>query len=328
MPNTESRYERLDEIERLLARHPRGMTTGELARALGVNISTIARDLAFLESRGTGLIHEGRRYLLDHRRTLYTVKLTTDEMLALYLAARLLSRHSDKHNPHVVRALEKLADALRTKSPLIAQHIDMAANAVRDRRQRPVYVEALHVVARGWAEGRTVTFRYRDGKGEITERIFAPYYLEPSGIGYACYAIGFDYVKEGLRTFKIERMTEPRLTEERFTIPDTFDPQRQLANAWGVIWRDEGSIDVTLRFAPSVVERLKESVWHHSQTLQDLPDGSCLFTVQVGSTLEMKPWIRQWGEDVVVIAPPELRAEVAEEAAWTARGYGYTVQDV
>lgn len=145
--------------------------------------------------------------------------------------------------------------------------------------------------------------------------------MEPSGIGYACHVIGFDVKKKCLRTFKIERMTEPRLTDDHFDIPDSFDPQRQLANAWGVIWRDEGSIDVTLRFAPAVVERVKESVWHHSQRLEDLPDGACLFTVQVGSTMEMKPWIRQWGADVVVLAPPELRAEVAEEARRTTAAY-------
>jgi len=130
MTRTDSRYERLDDIERKLARRPEGWTTGELAREFGVDADTIRRDLIDLDRMGAGTCKVGRRYILDHRRSLHSVKLSNDEALALYLAARLLSRHSDEHNPHVVRSLQKLADALRSKSPLIAQHVDLAANAV------------------------------------------------------------------------------------------------------------------------------------------------------------------------------------------------------
>lgn len=106
MDKIESRYERLDAIERLLARSADGLTTGDLANQLNVSVDTIGRDLTMLESRGTGLLKYGRRWTIDHRRSIHAVKLTTDEVLALYLAARLLSRHSDEHNPHVVQALE------------------------------------------------------------------------------------------------------------------------------------------------------------------------------------------------------------------------------
>lgn len=325
---TESKYERLDAIERCLARRPSGMTTGELARELGVNVSTILRDFRLLEGRGTGLIQEGRRYILDHRRALHTIKMTNDEVLALYLAARLLSRHSDEHNPHVVRALDKLSDALQSKSPLVAEHIARAASAVRERRVRREYIEALEVITQAWATGRKVRLRYRSySKDETTERTFAPYFIEPSGIGYACHVIGFDELRGELRTFKVERIHEAVLTGEPFTIPADFDPQQLLVSAWGVIWRDAGAIEVTLRFAPEVVRRVKESVWHFSQRLEDLPDGSCLFTVRVGSTMEMKPWIRQWGAAVTVVAPEHLRAELVAEVRAMARAYGLSPGD-
>ncbi|HWQ11345.1 MAG TPA: WYL domain-containing protein [Roseiflexaceae bacterium] len=323
MPATESRYERLDAIERRLAQRPEGWTTGELARELGVDPSTIFRDLTLLESRGTGLIQQGRRYILDHRRSLHAVKLTSNEVLALYLAARLLSRHSDEHNPHVVKALEKLADSLSIRSPLMARHIAQAAAAVQERRTRREYVTALEALTQGWAERRKVRLRYRSyTKDETTERTFAPYFIEPSGIGYACYVIGHDDLRGTVRTLKVERIHEAQLTDERYVVPDDFDPQRLLASAWGVVWRAEGEIEVTLRFAPSVVRRVKESVWHHSQRIEDLPDGACLFTVRVGSTLELKPWVRQWGSAVSVIGPPEFRDEIAAEVREMARLYG------
>ena len=323
MRTPEDRLERIEQIERKLAQRPEGWTTGELAREFQVDPSTIFRDLAVLESMGTGLITKGRRYLLDHRRSLHSVKLSLNELLAIYLAVRLLSRHSDEHNPHVVKALEKLADAVRAKSPLIARHIDQAATAVRSRQTRREYVEALEVLTQGWAEGKKVRLRYRSySKDETTERTFAPYFIEPSGIGYACYVIGYDELRGALRTLKVERVYDAQLTEDRFTIPESFDPQHLLASAWGVIWRDEGEIEVTLRFAPSVVRRVKESTWHHSQRVEDLPDGSCLFTVKVGSTQELKPWVRGWGAAVEVLSPSTFREEVIEEVKEMARIYG------
>jgi len=323
MRTPESRLERIEQIERKLSQRPTGWTTGELAREFQVDPSTIHRDLSALERMGTGLIKQGRRYLLDHRRSLHNLKLSINELLAIYLAVRLLSRHSDEHNPHVVKALEKLADTLRAKSPLFARHIDQAATAVRTRKIRREYVEALEVLTQGWAEGKKVRLRYRSyTKDETTERTFAPYFIEPLGIGYACYVIGYDELRSALRTLKIERVYDAQLTEDRFTIPESFDPQRLLAAAWGVIWRDEGEIEVTLRFAPSVVRRVKESIWHHSQRIEDLPDGSCLFTVKIGSIQEVKPWIRGWGAAVEVLSPSEFRQEMIEEVQEMARMYG------
>jgi proteasome accessory factor B len=57
----------------------------------------------------------------------------------------------------------------------MAGHIARAADAVRARRVRREYVEALEVLTQGWAEGRKVRLRYRSySKDETTERTFAP----------------------------------------------------------------------------------------------------------------------------------------------------------
>jgi predicted DNA-binding transcriptional regulator YafY len=54
---------------------------------------------------------------------------------------------------------------------------------------------------------------------------------------------------------------------------------------------------------------VKESVWHPSQVITDLPGGGCVMTLQVGSPLEVTPWIRSWGPDVEVLEPDSLRNE-------------------
>lgn len=315
MKRFESRLERLDAIERTLAQSAGGLTSGTLAHQLGVNRSTIHRDLYALERRGTGLVKEGRRWRLDHRRSLYGAKFTPYELVALYIGARLLSRHSDEQNPHVIKALEKLADALRAHSPLVANHLAAAASTVHARPARPAFVAAFEALTIGWIERRKVSLTYSSYRDDTpTDRLFAPYFVEPVGLGFSCYAIGMDELRGELRTLKLERIRTARVTDERFTLPDRFDPYRLLASAWGIMWSSEELEEVRLRFHPRVVRRVKESYWHPSQEIQELPDGSCIFIVRIGNTLELRPWIRQWGADVEVLAPQHLRDELAEEA--------------
>ena len=83
---------RLMEIEALLRRHPAGLTSRELAESLEVDSSTIRRDLARLSSAGVELRKRGRRYQLSFHQAMRSLRLTPDEVLALYLACRLLSR--------------------------------------------------------------------------------------------------------------------------------------------------------------------------------------------------------------------------------------------
>ena len=75
------------------------------------------------------------------------------------------------------------------------------------------------------------------------ERLFKPYFIEPSVVGFSTYVISFDHHRHAFRTFKIERV---RLTADTYTFPATFE----LAGAWGVNWRDGGEpTDVTLGFS-------------------------------------------------------------------------------
>src|SRR5437660_1624971 len=83
---------RLVELEALLRRHPAGLTSSELAESLGVDASTIRRYLARLSSVGVEIRKRGRRYHISFHRAARSLRLTPDEVLALYLACRLLSR--------------------------------------------------------------------------------------------------------------------------------------------------------------------------------------------------------------------------------------------
>ncbi|MCU0495543.1 MAG: WYL domain-containing protein [Chloroflexaceae bacterium] len=221
--------------------------------------------------------------------------------------ARLLAHHSDEHNPHIVSALDKLSAGLPDLT--VSSHLKLVADVVRERPLRAAYIRTLEVLTRAWADKRMVLLRYRDASGKTTERTLAPYFLEVSRSEPASYVIGFDRLRNTLRTFKIERIETAELLEERYTIPEDFNPYHYLANSWGVI--DDASVEVHLRFNPTAAPRVRESVWHHSQRLQECADGGCELLMTVGGIREIRSWVLGWGADVEVLAPTELRDEVA-----------------
>ena len=320
---SDNRAERLLRIERILYdAPPEGLAPGQVAERCKINRSTVWRDIKSLENNGVPIWKEKGHYGILREQYVTSVRLNLHEATALFLATRLLSRYSDENHPHVARAMEKLAAAM--PKDMMQQHIQRAADLVRERRERPEFTRMLERLTEAWAERKQVRLWQRaDDKQPAKVRLFEPYFLEPSGVGYALYVIGYDHLRQDIRTFKVERLQRVEVTDDHFQVPKDFDPYRYLHNAWGINWGSGEQIEVRLKFPPGrVTQRVKESEWHITQAVEDLPDGGCILSVRVGATLEMKPWIRQWGCECEVISPPELRAEIAEEMRRAAALYG------
>ncbi len=310
MDRIQSKAARLSRLERLLYNAPQGLRVADLAERSGVDRRTIYRDLFSLEEMGVPIWEDAGRYGITRERYLSTVRLNLNEAIALYFAARLLSHHSDEHNPHVVAVLQKLAAGLPDGT--ISSHLAQVSEVIRRRILRSDYILALETITRAWADRRKVRIRYRAATGEATERVICPYFLEVSRSEPAAYVIAQDDLRGALRTFKLERIIDAEAMDASYTIPDSFDPYVHLASAWGIM--DDAEVEVQLRFSPAVAARVKESIWHHSQRVHDLADGGCDLFLRVGGTREMRSWVLGWGADVEVLMPAALRDEVHEHA--------------
>ena len=321
MPERESlkKAERLSKLTYLLYRHPRGLTVREMARFCGVSRRTIQRDLQSFDRMGVPLWQAKDRYGVIEGYFLLPLALNLNEAAALYLAARLLARYSDQQNPYVVSALAKLAGVL---PEVIAAHVQRSVQALAYKQHNPNFDAVFQTVTLGWATGRKVRIWHQAAHSEnVHEYLVCPYFVEPSSEGYATYLIGHSSYFEDVHTFKMERIHRAALTDETFEPPPDFDGPALLAPCWGVMFGHE-PVEVRLRFSPRVTRRVKESVWHPTQDIEDCADGGCIFSVRVSMPLEMKPWIRGWGPDCEVLAPEELRREVAAEAGRMIVAYG------
>jgi proteasome accessory factor B len=280
----------------------------DLVDRLEVDRRTVYRDLDFLGEQGVPVWQQNGRFGINRTRYLATVRLSFHEAMALVLAGLLLSRTIDEHNPHVATALRKLAVTL--PNPLTSQ-LERAARRVQTHGDGQQQVEVLEGIAEGWANQQKVKVGYRSPRsGELRDRVFAPYALEPTPSGI--YVIAHDDRADDLRTYKLDRLEYVSVLEETFAIPAKFDPEVYLSSGWRIM-SGEGMMEVVLKFNAAVTSHVKERKWHATQRLEILEDGGCLLRVEIAEPLEMQPWIRSWGAQVEVLSPTWLRKQIAEE---------------
>ncbi|MGE5597323.1 MAG: helix-turn-helix transcriptional regulator, partial [Hyphomicrobiales bacterium] len=198
------RATRLIEIERRLRANPAGLTVRQLADATGYSTRTIQRDLIALESElGAPLMEaSGRRWrLMPGSTPIGAVRFTLHEARAIFLATRLLLRHSDERDNDGISALEKLADAL---PPPLSYQLRSAAEQLKAKPENRNASLILRVLTEAWATSQTVAIRYRSQHARnVRQTELDPYILEPSPNGAAIYVIGYSSEHRQVRTFKL-----------------------------------------------------------------------------------------------------------------------------
>lgn len=317
----DNKIARLQQIESLLLDHPEGLTQAELARRLGVNRSTIHRNLIDV---GSYVYEEDGRCFIDRKAYLVSVRFNLHEALSIHLAARLLTQTLDRQNPNAASALRKLGMALDRLAPLISEHLARSADAIEEdaRWQDANYLRILEILTMSWAERRKVRIWFSGSSEEpVREFVFSTYYIEPVAAGRSTYAIGLRQPPDEVRTFKIERIQRAEMLRETFSIPGDFDPSALLHDAWGIWYTGHEPVDVILKFGPRATKRVGETRWHRSEQVMPQADGSLLWRALIAEPREMLPWIRGWGAEVEVIAPPELREALIHEVRLMAETY-------
>jgi proteasome accessory factor B len=311
-----AKHDRLARFYRVLhylQAHPEGATPDAIAGFVGMSRRTVYRDLQALETEiDIPLWSEGGKWGIVPGAFLPPLRLTLDEAVAFFFAARLTAQFADRYDPDTGAAFQKLAEIL---PPVVAQHLERTIDVLASRPADERQTRNLRLLARAWAERRVVELTYdvatySPGRPPRRARVH-PYLLEASATTRALYLIGFDESRDAIRTFKLQRILEMSLTPDVFEAPDPRLVQESLSPAWGVI-ADQEEVEVVLRFDPEIAGRVTETTWHPTERVSREPDGSVVWRCRVSGTLEIRRWILQWGSQVLVLEPAELRDQMAE----------------
>lgn len=320
--------ERLMKLEQILLESPEGLTRAEVGRRMGVHRATAARYIDELSEVEPVLEISAGRFGINVNHYLPRLRISIHEATALFLAAQLIGDHADRFNPHAAIAIRALGRAFDPIAPRVAANLEAEADRMErlaDGRRDERFVNNLEVTTQAWAEGRLVEIlNYSIQRRQHSEYICGIDSIVPYAAGNTLHVVATIEGEDGPRTFRLDRIRTVRLVEpiRRYQPAAPFVRDEDFADTWGIWTGDDEPVDVELKFYADVARRVKETRWHRSQLIEELPDGDLIWRARIAEPRNMYPWIRGWGANVEIIRPVELRKEFREEVRCMSRIYG------
>lgn len=170
----------------------------------------------------------------------------------------------------------------------------------------------LAIIRESVTAGVQVEFDYLGLRGERVSRRVDPLRVESLDADW--YLRGWCHLREAVRTFRIDRISEPRLTREPVSFSSRdFDLSDTLFEAS----RDD--VTVTLDVAPSALPLLADYIPEGAPTSEVL--GRVRTTISVPHFHGLKRLVAGLAGMATVVGPPEARAAAAEWAGVAAKRY-------
>jgi len=291
-----------------------GQNAKGLAGACGVTRRTIFRDLETLKAAGVPLEFDAdsQRYMIPTAFFLPPTNLTAAEALSLIAVTSELGADSGLPflEPARTAALKlesslpaALRDELRAMTRSI--HIRTGPTNPLDGKEA-VYQQLIDAIA----GRRVVRIEYASlTEWEKISTKLRPYRLMFSRRSW--FVIGRSSAHRDVRTFNVGRIDALKPLREKYVIPKSFSLDKYLGNAWNLIPGNGADHQVVIRFQPLVAQNVAEVVWHQTQELRPLKDGSLEFKAQVSGLSEIAWWVLGYGDQAEVIKPARLRKIVA-----------------
>lgn len=311
MANTSSRTLRLLS---LLQTH-RYWPGDELASRLEVSIRTLRRDIDRLRELGYPVqasrgVDGG--YQLAAGAALPPLLLDDEEAVALAVGLQTAAQGAVAGIAESsVRALAKVVQVM---PPKLRRQVD----AVRTATQSPTWGDSgpavessvLVALAQACRDTERLEFGYTAAGGEVTQRHVEP--LRLVRLGRRWYLVAYDLVRHDWRSFRLDRLADPRRTGVRFR-------PRELPAADAVSFVQAGMRNQptpyaieALVHAPAQRVRARVGRW---ATVESVDEGSCRVLMRSDSFEWPALALGSLGAEFTVIDPPELLTYLHEWAA-------------
>lgn len=277
------------------------ITAPELAECFEVSRRTINRDIEDLCKAGIPIITRqgigGGISIMDGYRMDRTV-LTSKDMQAILAGLRSLDSVSGSH--YYGQLMEKLqsgsSDFVSGRDSIL---IDLSS------WYKESLTPKIGMIQTAIEEKRLLTFQYYAPKGE-SNRVIESYYLVFKWSSW--YIWGFCTERKDFRLFKLNRMDQVKILQDRFVGRDVPLPNLSSERIF------PKKIIVKALFAPEMKWRLIEEFGPSCFTEQ--PDKKLLFTIEYTDKESLLQWLLTFGSSVQLLEPEFIRNElkiIAEE---------------
>ena len=268
----------------------------DVLRDLGVPVEVGSTD-AWEVDQGYR-IPKDRYYLPD-------IEFTEEEIAALFVAAQTPGT-TEEDAGQAVRKLQSGVEPsvlARMSGGPVAAGADVPAGRLR-------------AVTEGIGARRALRFDYRAASGDVATRHVDPYSLVwRSG---RWYVVGLDRDRGEVRSFRLSRFrSDPVQEGEAPAPPEGFDGRDHLrAGPWSP---PEDSIEARVALSPDVAWWAVSSATG-ADVVGTRDDGWVEVSLPTERGAAFTSWALSFGPDLIVLSPPELRADVVERLEAAAGG--------
>jgi predicted DNA-binding transcriptional regulator YafY len=257
-------------------------------------------------------------YYSDNSFALPASEPTQEEMLAILLAQNILSNSAQGVISRQIRSFGR---------KLFGKHGVFGVTEKRFRESfssswneyAPAQGQVFKKVMKALIENRLLTFIYASPLDKfVKKRTVEPHHLQHYMGNWGL--VGFCHLRNEWRWFMLSRMSEVDACFDTFIPKPKTQWNNQLEGGFG-IFQGEELIQVKLHFNAFRAPWIREQIWHKEQQMEEMGDGSLVLSFPVCKFHEVKMRILQFGGDVLVLEPEELRKEIFREAKKTCRNY-------
>ena len=303
--------ERVAQLELLLRSHPEGLRRAEIARRLGVHRSTISRYVEDL-SKHIDIYEDNNLIKIKEKEEDSTpLELSIYESLAFNMSAEALAASSEMQNPHLASGLRKIAMNMRSYAPKISENVLALADSIdskliSNRAISGKYNEIMEVLIDCWVSGRIARISATLPDKEEIE--IAPYFIgfkdEADGRKPMTVTGRLRHTKD-IITLDIANITEARMLDETYTIPDNLKPftKQDKKDDMDVI----DMVPLTLLIQEKSALNSFSTLVHGKPTFERNDKGALICHFDVENSIELMLRIIQCGTSVTILGPESYR---------------------
>lgn len=309
---------RFFQLHRLLDGRRTPLPRREIEEALGCSTSTVKRLVNELRNYGAPIevvAGKGYRYQSGAGFSLPGLSLSAPELSALLLAHQLIGDVDEAHFKPLQQGVESILAGAGL--PVAAMAGRLRIKPTRSRGEPP----CLPAVLDALLTRRRLNIDYHGrsrGSDAPSRRDIAPQRLTRYRDRW--YLDAWCYLRRDLRSFALERIQSAKPIEG-----ECDEVSHEVLNLWTDaaygIFNGPGRNLAVLKFAPERARWAAEECWHPKSSGTFLPDGSYELRLPYSNPTELMSDVMRLGDEVEVLAPPELRGAVAEALTRAARRY-------
>ena len=281
----------------------------EVSRLAGVDRSVVLRDIESISERfeAPGGFVEGLQIFIEAddisivpNHFLRPMRLTRGELLALELGLAMLR---GERPPEEHRAIDGAAARLRQAVAKLP-HEEIADDYRVASLSPPGDLEHLRRLREAFRGRHKVRLTYRKADEEASSRrIICPYGIVFAGGMW--YAVAHCETSDGLRIFRLDRVEQVEKLPAKFDSPRGFSLDALLREGKAFQASEAGTLRV--RYSPRIARWISE---REGKPLAE--DGSLILDHPLADTEWAVRHVLQYGPDVEVLEPAEVREAVVE----------------